>query len=94
MFLVLFILEEVLFHTACYFFMSTRQMRLSTPDQIQNKLKEFTGKKINIVLFNRKVLFGELREIGQTTLTFVNMRQEPVSLPLKEVSEVYLDFKE
>jgi hypothetical protein len=74
--------------------MRTRQLRLTSSDQIRKRLKEFTGKKINIVLCDRTVLFGELKTIGDKELTFVNMRLEPVSLSLKDVTEVYLDFKE
>jgi len=74
--------------------MSVRQIRLSTPELIQKRLKEYTGKKINIVLCNNAVFFGELKSVDNTQLTFVNMRQEPVSLLLKEISEVYLDMKD
>jgi hypothetical protein len=74
--------------------MSTRQLRLNTPEQIQNRLKDFPGRKINIVLNNRTVLFGEFISIDVTRLTFKNMRLQPVTLPLHEISEVYLDFKE
>jgi hypothetical protein len=74
--------------------MSTRQVRLSTFHQIQKRLKEFTGKKINIVLCDRTVLFGQLKSIDDTRLSFENMRQESVTLLVKEISEVYLDFKE
>jgi small nuclear ribonucleoprotein (snRNP)-like protein len=61
---------------------------------MQKRLKEFTGKKVNIVLFNRKVLFGQLKSVDDNSLTFANMRLEPFTLPLKDISEVYLDFKE
>lgn len=74
--------------------MSTRQVRLNTVDQIQKKLKDHTGKKINIVLCDRTVLFGVLKSVDPTTLTFENMRLQAVTLSLKEISEVYLDFKE
>lgn len=74
--------------------MVTRQLRLSSLEQIQKRLKEFTGKKINIVLSNRTVLFGELKSIDQVHLTFMNMRLEPFTLLLKDIDEVYLDFKE
>lgn len=74
--------------------MVTRQLRLSSPEQIRNRLKEFTGKKINIVLSNRKVLFGELQRVTDSQLTFTNMRMEPVTLALADISEIYLDFKE
>lgn len=72
----------------------TRQLRLSTSDQIQKRLKEFIGKKINIVLCNRKVLFGELRKLDKEQLTFENMRQQKVTLVLADVSEIYMDFIE
>jgi len=72
----------------------TRQVRLSTTEQIQKRLREFTGKKINIVLRDRKVLFGELRMFNEEQLTFLNMRQQPVKLSIGDISEIYLDFKE
>ena len=72
----------------------TRQVRLSTTEQMQKGLKEFTGKKINIVLRNRKVLFGELTNLDEGLLTFLNMRQQPTRLLLADISEIYLDFKE
>jgi ribosome maturation factor RimP len=72
----------------------TRQIRLSTLDQIEKRLKEFIGKKINIVLCNRKVLFGELKRLDGEKLSFLNMRQQVVTLPLADISEVYLDFIE
>lgn len=74
--------------------MSTRQIRLSTFEQIKDRLKEYSGKKINIVLHDRTVLFGELKSVDNTQLKFINMRLEPVSLSIHEISEVYLDFKE
>lgn len=74
--------------------MSARQIRLTTPEQIQKRLRAFTGKKINIVLRNRTVLFGELAELDQTTLRFFNMRHKPVSLLLQDISEVYTDIDE
>lgn len=74
--------------------MVTRQIRLSTLEQMRKRLREFTGKKINIVLFNRKVLFGELKSVDDSSLTFANMRLESFTLSLKDISEVYLDYKE
>jgi hypothetical protein len=71
--------------------MSTRQLRLNTLEQIKTRLKEFSGKKINIVRCDRTVLFGVLKNISDTELTFVNMRLEPFTLSLGDISEVYLD---
>lgn len=71
-----------------------RQIRLSAPDQIRKRLKEFMGKKINIVLHNRKVLFGELTAADDDRATLVNLRDGTFPLPLKEISEVYMDYKD
>lgn len=72
----------------------TRQLRLNSVDQFQKRLKDFIGKKINIVMCNRRVLFGELQKLDERELTFVNMRQQAVTLSLTDVSEIYLDFIE
>ena len=71
-----------------------RQIRLSSFDQLQKRLGDFTGKKINIVMRNRRVLFGELRKADSSLITFVNMRNQEFTLPLAEISEVYLDTKQ
>lgn len=74
--------------------MVTRQVRLTTLEQIRKKLTGFTGKKINIVMFDRTVFFGELKHVDNNNFTFANMRGESFTLPLEKVSEVYIDFKE
>ena len=74
--------------------MVTRQIRLSAQDHIRKKLKDLIGKKINIVLCNRTVLFGELKRVRENELTFENMRLEPFTILLKDISEVYFDYKE
>ncbi len=74
--------------------MVTRQLRLSTRENIRIRLPELIGKKINIVLSDRTVLFGELHAINDAQLTFLNMRLDPVRLALTDVVEVYVDFTE
>ncbi len=74
--------------------MATRQLRLSTHEDIRKKLSSFTGRKINIVLSDRTVLFGQLQTIDDTQLTFLNMRLDPVTLSLAAIAEVYVDSKE
>lgn len=74
--------------------MATRQTRLNTLQQIQQKLPSYTGKKINIVLHDRTVFFGRLKGMNDSTLEIVNMRKETISVDLNNISEVYLDFVE
>lgn len=72
----------------------TRQLRLSTLEQIKKRLKDLIGKKINIVMRDRTVFFGELKNFDIINLTLLNMRQQPVTVLLKEIDEVYLDYKD
>ena len=71
--------------------MSTRQLRLSDPDQIQKTINRFLGKKINIVLNDDTVVFGELKEVSSVDIQVLNMRRKKVRCRFKEIIEVYLD---
>jgi hypothetical protein len=71
--------------------MRTRQLRLNDRIQIQKRISEFLGKKINIVLANRTVMFGELKKVNETEIILQNMRMENVRYPFKNIVEIYLD---
>ena len=71
--------------------MRTKQLRLIDSDQIRRRMNEFMGKKINIVLSNRTVMFGELRQVTATSIILRNMRLENVAYPFQSIVEVYLD---
>ncbi len=77
--------------TQTFSVMATRQLRLTTLQEIREKLGAHTGKKINIVLRDRTVFYGKLKEIQATHLEFVNLRNRSEKLPLDTISEVYLD---
>ena len=54
-------------------------------------MPEFLGKKINIVLVDRTVMFGELKKVNHSDIVLRNMRLENVTYPFKNIVEVYLD---
>jgi len=70
---------------------STKQLRLSDPVQIKNRMKEFLGKNINIVLADNRVIIGELHEVSPLGISIINMRLKKVELPFQLLSEVYFD---
>ena len=74
--------------------MSTRQLRLSTPELIRKRLGEFTGKKINIVLNDNTVVLGELKGINDRSVEIMNMRLKKISLDMSTINEIYFDTKE
>lgn len=71
--------------------MSTRQLRLNGPDQIRQNIKRLLGKKINIVLTDDTVVFGELKEANALEVQLLNMRLKKVSYPFAKITEIYFD---
>jgi len=71
--------------------MRTRQLRLNDPDQIRRRLPEFLGKKINIVLKDNTVMFGELMKVNTNEIILQNMRLENARFPLESIAEAYFD---
>jgi hypothetical protein len=74
--------------------MSTRQLRLNTLDQIQKRIQEFTGKKINIVLHDNTVILAVVRRYDNYFLEADNMRQKRIKIPFTSINEIYYDTKE
>ena len=73
--------------------MRTKQLRLNDSDQIRRRMPEFVGKKINIVLNDRTVMFGELTKANDDAIVLKNMRLENVTYPFRSIVEVYLDTR-
>ena len=73
--------------------MRTKQLRLNDPVQIRQRMPDFLGKKINIVLSDRTVTFGELSKILPDEIVLKNMRLENMRYPIQSIVEVYLDTK-
>jgi len=69
----------------------TKQIRLSDPNQIKIRIKEFLGKKINIVLYDGNVFPGELSKLSENEITITNMRLKKMSVELNKISELYFD---
>jgi ribosome maturation factor RimP len=73
--------------------MHTRQLRLTSSAQIREHLSELIGKKINIVLNNNTVLFGELILVQGNALHVLNMRLKKMEILISQINEIHLDFK-
>jgi hypothetical protein len=73
--------------------MRTKQLRLNDPALIRQRLPEFVGKKINIVLRDNTVSFGELKKITADEIVLENMRLEKMYFAFQSITEIYLDTK-
>ncbi len=69
----------------------TRQQRLNDAASIRKRIRELFGKKINIVLHDQRVLYGELISANDQQLTFKNMRGKNSFLEFTAISEIYFD---
>jgi len=54
-------------------------------------MNEFLGRKLNIVLADRTVMFGELKKVQADHIVLSNMRLENIQYPFQSIVEVYLD---
>jgi len=71
--------------------MGTKQLRINDPEQIRSRVSIFIGKKINIVLQDNTVVFGELKRVNSTEIQLRNMRLKVVKYPFSEIAEIYID---
>jgi len=71
--------------------MGTKQLRINDPEQIRSRVGIFLGKKINIVLQDNTVVFGELKSVNGTEIQLRNMRLKVVKYPFSEIAEIYID---
>lgn len=70
---------------------STRQIRLNHPKQIRDKIREFVGKKINVVLTDNRVIIGELKDVNAGGIKVFNMRLKPMQYSFENIAEIYFD---
>ena len=71
--------------------MRTKQLRLSDAVQIRERMREFVGKKINIVLTDNTAMFGELTGVNDAEIKLTNMRRKEMTYRIDAIAELYLD---
>jgi hypothetical protein len=74
--------------------MSTRQLRITNKDQIRQRLQEFSGKKINIVLNDQTVCLVTVEKSDGSVVTVENMRLKKTDIAIDTINEIYFDVKE
>ena len=70
---------------------STKQLRVTDPQQIKKRIGEFLGKKINVVLTDNRVIIGELKEVNPSGIVLMNMRLKKMEYSFDQLTEVYFD---
>lgn len=70
----------------------SRQLRLSDQRLIRQRVREFQGKKINIVLTDSRVIVGDLVSVTDEGVTLINMRLKRVDYSFSAIDEIYFDI--
>lgn len=71
--------------------MAKRQVRLRRID-LEEKLPDFSGQKINIVKTDGSVLLIYFDTLGKEQISGRNMRQSKVHLPISAIEEIIIDI--
>ena len=73
--------------------MSQRQVRIDDHEKIRLGMPDLLNKKINVVLTDNTVQFGELQRVDQRSIVIKNMRRKSVQIPIDKIFEIYSDNK-
>lgn len=73
--------------------MGTKQLRITGMAQISNRISEFLGKQINVVLNNNTTMVGTLQGVKEDQVILKTMRLKSITFPLHTVIEIYSDTK-
>lgn len=72
--------------------MSKKQIRISEPQEIKNRMPEFLNKNVSLVLKDNTVIFGTLREAKNGKVALSNMRGRKMTFLMDDISEIYTDL--
>ena len=72
--------------------MGKRQLRISHPDLVRQRIGEFVNKRIQLVLRDNTVFFGELRQVNGDNVLLNNMRLKPMKFTFDMIQEFYVDI--
>lgn len=71
---------------------SKKQIRISEPQEIKNRMPEFLNKNVSLVLKDNTVIFGTLREAKNGKVALSNMRGRKMTFLMDDISEIYTDL--
>ena len=69
----------------------TRQLRINDISKIQERIQEFAGKKVTLVLHDGRVTTGTIKAIIADGVTLLNHRNKAMIFRFDDVAELYFD---
>jgi hypothetical protein len=71
--------------------MSIRQIRLNSTEKIRQRMPEFKGSKINIILTDQTAMMGELISLDEEGIVLENRRLKKNRFLYRDIAELYYD---
>jgi hypothetical protein len=71
--------------------MSIRQIRLNSVDQIKTRIREFEGKRVQVVLSNNTAFYAKVKSVSENGIVVENGRLKKNLLPFNSIAEIYFD---
>jgi hypothetical protein len=69
----------------------SRQLRINDISNQVEKIKGFSGKTVNLVFRDDRVITGVLNTVTAELVTLTNMRNKVMSFSMSDVAELYFD---
>ena len=69
----------------------SRQLRINDLSNQLEKIKGFSGKHVNLVFRDDRVITGVLNTVTSTDITLTNMRNKAINFSISDVAELYFD---
>lgn len=72
----------------------TRQLRINDTSKIRERINEFVGKKVTLVLHDGRVTTGKINTMITDGVTLLNFRNKSMTFRFNDVAELYFDTLE
>lgn len=69
----------------------TRQLRINDTFKIRERITEFAGKKVTLVLHDGRVTTGIIETVANDSVTLLNLRNKLMTFRFNDVAELYFD---
>lgn len=70
---------------------ASKQLRINDKTGIRNRIVDFRGKTITLVLTDSRVVTGVIEKTTDTNVTIRNMRLKKMEYAFEKISELYFD---
>lgn len=64
---------------------------MNSVDQIKTRIREFEGKRVQVVLSNNTAFYAKVKSVSENGIVVENGRLKKNLLPFNSIAEIYFD---